>query len=446
MRDEDDFAAYAEARWPRFVRTLVLLGVTPEDAPVVAVCALARLRDEWGRRDERGDRAAHAYRTLLVARAAAAGPDAETPAPLEPAWPELAEDVADSVPVPPLALDQVVARQRADRRTRRRRGARRWGLAALVLAVVLAGWTWWATRPGPEPGLPDVEVEREANPVAVGWYTDGTLHLDEVALSVPGVRSFAQVPQGAVYADQDGQVVLVRPDGRRTRLGRQDPEGRFAVSARGDLVAWVDVGGELRVGDLAAGEVVTSVAVEGATRVLAIDDRRVYVDLPDGAFALEWDGGSWQALARVEPEGLLDAAGGTSVHRVGAGRVAVVREGSAGVLRIPGATARLAADGDHVLTRAAGADGRVRIFDTVTGREVATGLDPGAEVLAARLGDDDVATYLVGQPSADPDEGLRISSVGSIQVVTCPIPAPGADTTCTVRVSFPRLTASVLEQ
>ena len=42
MRDDGDFSAYADARWPAIIRTLVLLG-TPA-AVEVATGALARLR------------------------------------------------------------------------------------------------------------------------------------------------------------------------------------------------------------------------------------------------------------------------------------------------------------------------------------------------------------------------------------------------------------------
>jgi hypothetical protein len=499
VRDDGDFAAYAAARWPSMVRTLVLLGVAPDRAPYVVRTALGRLRGDWRRRDELGDLDGHAYRVLLETRGdgRVLGSATATPgglAPTDPDWPALerrldgltpaeraavvlsvtaglapdqVEEVLDgatvlappdlrepllraasSVPVPQFALAEVLARQQADRREHRVRTARRAGAAALVVALVAGGWTWWATRPGPPAGLPDAEVERVGNPATVGWYTDDTLRLDRVALSIDDLQRFTQLPQGAVYADSVGEVVLVDLDGHRIRLGTQVPNGVFAASAQDGLVAWVDVSGspELRVYDLATDEVVATTSVEEATRVVAIDDGLVYVAGSDGAYVFEFDGDGWTALARVDPDGLLDVAGGATAFQADPQTVDVVHQDSALGVSVAGVGAQLAPEAGYVLTRGGGPDGPVRIFDTFTGKEIDTGLAPDAQVSAAKLGGRGLATYLVELAQDDPVDGPRLSNSGSLQLVTCPLGPPGRRSTCSVHLTFPKSTSWTLEQ
>ncbi|MCW2850577.1 MAG: hypothetical protein JWM84_241 [Nocardioides sp.] len=501
MRGDGDLAAYAAARWPSMVRTLVLLGVAPHRAPYVGQGVLARLRDDWRHRDDLGDLDSHTFAVLLEAwrrepddaPGAAADPDL---APGDPDWPELqrrldllpvqhraaavlgaatdlsADQVeavlgsaapapddlheplaraASAVPLPGFSFDEVVARHLAERRERRARTARRAGVVVLVLAVVAGGWTWWAMRPGPAAGLPDVEVERVDNPAPVGWYSDGTLRLDGVALSIDDLQSFARVPRGAVYADGSGEVVLVDSDGHRTRLGEQAADGVFAASAQDGLVAWVDVAGdpELRLYDVAADEVVATTSVAEATRVLAIDDGRVYVagsDGSDGAFVFESERESWTALARVSPDGLLDVGGYAAAYQTDPRTVDVAHLQSALGVRVPGTGAQLAPDGAHVLTRHGGPHGPVRIYNAFTGQAIDTGLAPDAEVYAAKLDGRGLVTYLVELAQDEPVDGPRLSNSGSLQLVTCPLGRPGEVSTCTVHLTFPRSTTWALEQ
>ncbi|MCD4535572.1 hypothetical protein LRP67_15885 [Nocardioides sp. cx-169] len=500
MRNDVDFSAYALARWPSLVRSLVLLGVPAAEASDVGVTVLARLRGDWRRRDELGDLAEHTFRVLLDALHDAAGRwqghavDGELE-PLDPGWPELrarldqlgetqraavvlpvtaglgddqvgwllgdagavpardlAEEIrraADSIPVPPLLLADVAARQRVDRRARQRRLARRSALALAVLAVFAGAWTWWAERPDPPAGLADVEAERLENPVGVGWYSDDTLRLDRVALGIEGLESFVQLEQGAVYAATDGSLVLVDTEGDRTLLGRQDRDGAFAASAVDGLVAWVQTGGgdddaaELRVLDVASGELVAAAPVREPARVIAVDAGVVYVEDAAGFSSLQAGAGNPGALVLMGRPGLLDAAGPTLVYQL-PGAVEISRIGAGSGTVVPGFGGQLSPEGDYLLTREGGPEGPVRIFDTLDGTEVDTGLAPGAEVLAANLDRRGVATYFVGRPSADPDEGLRISSAGSVLVVTCPLSDLVAQVTCTTRVSFPRILPSAL--
>lgn len=456
MRDDADFAAYAVARWPSLVRSLVLLGSPAQEAHDLARTVLAQLRSDWRHRDELGDIDEHTALTLLEARrrahptgrAARDAPsdhaalvlqallDVDGEAPESDLQPVREE--ADEVVVEPLDLGEVVVLEQQQRRARRRRTTRIVVVAVVVLAVVAAGWTWWVTRTAQPEDLPDAPVEEVDNPVPVGWYTGDTLHLDRVALTIDDLQSFAQVPQGAVYSDTAGEMVLVEPDGARTRLGAQSPTGTFAASHQDGLVAWVDVSGspELRVYDLAEREVVGATEVDDETRVLAIEGRVVYVQSADGAYAFE-HGRGWAALARVGPEKLLDVAGVASVFQYGPQVLLVSRGSELGVgLTRPGTGAQLAPEGDYVLTRAGGSEspGRVRIYETIEGEELDTGLTPDAEVRAAKLGGRGRATYLVER---GPD---------SLELVTCPLVAPGYFTSCTVHRTFPRSPSATLAQ
>lgn len=65
MADDADFASYLVARWPALVRTLVLLGGTPEEAEAGAREALARCRPEFERVRREGDLDGYVYRRLL---------------------------------------------------------------------------------------------------------------------------------------------------------------------------------------------------------------------------------------------------------------------------------------------------------------------------------------------------------------------------------------------
>ena len=60
-----DFDAYARARWPRLVRTAVLLGATPTEAEDVAQEALTQVLVKWERVSAVEDRDAYVHRMLV---------------------------------------------------------------------------------------------------------------------------------------------------------------------------------------------------------------------------------------------------------------------------------------------------------------------------------------------------------------------------------------------
>ena len=65
MKDEADFAAYADARWPALVRSAALLGCPAAEAEDLAQTTLVRCYLAWQRVRRAGDRDAYVYRILL---------------------------------------------------------------------------------------------------------------------------------------------------------------------------------------------------------------------------------------------------------------------------------------------------------------------------------------------------------------------------------------------
>ncbi|GEP37178.1 hypothetical protein NPS01_08410 [Nocardioides psychrotolerans] len=501
MRDESDFEAYAVARWTALVRTAVLLGSRPDVALRQARSTLGLVRARWRGRDEVGDLDVHLYRTLLDVRrddpvawwSTAAPLDA---APLDPQWPALSASldvltpgdraslvlrsvaalateqvelvlgrelgpapsddtlrrVAESLHVTPVVLADVAAEQRADRRARGRRTTVTAGAVVAVLAVVVGGATWWGTRPEPRAPLTDVPVERSANRAPVAWYTDGTLHLTDVELRVEALRTFFEVDSGAVYADANGAIVHVDTDGVRTRIGTQRRDGTYQVSAEEGLVAWVDESDdrELRVWDLAAGEVVGTVPLS--------DDEDIDVVALDAGVAYYVERGRSQAydvaaddVAEVASPRVLDVEGGAVARQESDGAISIAspRDLQDRIVTVVGLGAELSPDGAWVLTRSVEEDtGQVtrRLYDAQQNAEVDTGLDAGAVVFDASVLEGGAVTYLVELAQEDPDDGPRLSNSGSLQLTSCETPRPGLEPTCEVVLTFPRSTTWALAQ
>lgn len=60
-----EFDEYAAARWPRLVRSAVLLGARPEEAEDLAQATLTKVWRSWSRVSSADDRDAYVYRILL---------------------------------------------------------------------------------------------------------------------------------------------------------------------------------------------------------------------------------------------------------------------------------------------------------------------------------------------------------------------------------------------
>ena len=500
MRDEGDFEDYAFARWNALVRTAVLLGARPDVARRQARSTLGRVRAGWDRRDEVGDLDVHLHRTLLDVRrderAAWWSEPGEGSGPLDPRWPALEagldaltptdravlvlgsvagldleqvelvlgraldhpqvdEDlrrVAETCPVAPLLLAEVVAEQRAERRARVRRTTITAGAVVVALAVVVGGATWWGTRPEARAPLADAPVERTANAAPVAWYTDDTLHLAEVELRIEALRRFFEVDDGAVYADANGEIVHVDTEGVRTRIGTQRRDGTFQVSAEDGLVAWVEQSGtpELRVHDLVAGEVVgqRGLGADEDIDVVALDDGVAYYVERGRNYAFDVEQVDVVELASPK---VLDVAGGAVARQddVGAVSLASPRDREDRIVTVPGVGAELSPDGELVLTRTinpVSEVGTLRLYDARSAVELDTGLSSTATVYAAHLRAGGAATYLVELEQPDPDDGPRLSNAGSLQLTACDAPRPDVETPCEIVLTFPRSSTWALAQ
>ena len=116
MRHDGDFAAYAAARWPAIVRSLVLLGCPQPEAEEIARQGFARCYLAWGRVRESDDIDVRVYREVLDCRdrargrTAVADPAASDPSVAEPARVDrVAGDPTDAVLVRH-ALEQALGR------------------------------------------------------------------------------------------------------------------------------------------------------------------------------------------------------------------------------------------------------------------------------------------------------------------------------------------------
>lgn len=65
MKDEEDFSAYAGARWPALVRSAVLLGSSLAEAEDLAQATLVRCFLAWSKVRRARDRDAYVYRILV---------------------------------------------------------------------------------------------------------------------------------------------------------------------------------------------------------------------------------------------------------------------------------------------------------------------------------------------------------------------------------------------
>ncbi|MFC7724643.1 hypothetical protein ACFQW6_05960 [Nocardioides sp. GCM10028917] len=194
MTDRSDFATYVDARWPDLVAGLEDDGVPGDRARLAVAEVLLAARRPWQRRvrDEQVDVTLWAEvreRAGLPVRPGEPVPHAVRP-----------RDPRDR---PEGWLDRAVE----VRAVRRRRAVRR-GVAGLaVVALLAAGWAWWAAQPEPPP------VRAEANRLPVAWYAEGELHLEDVVVGLPEVEAFVADGPAVVARLRSGEMVRVDAEG-----------------------------------------------------------------------------------------------------------------------------------------------------------------------------------------------------------------------------------------
>lgn len=478
MGDGTDFSSYLAARWPAIVRSLVLLGSTPERAEADALEGIVRGRSSWERERREGDVDVWVYRTVLEARGRGADPPvlqgpgivdptivdldervvllAELEAALaalppeqrevlvlhfvaeldtaqvaevlgvgleavetrlrEPVPPAVFHDASEAIPLHPAPVGTVAALVRARRRRRVRWTAG--GLAA-ALAVV-ASATWVGTRPADD-DLPEPDVIRVANPADVAWYANRALHLADVTVELPQLAEMVEVPDGVVYADRDGRVVLVDGDGALTGLGRTDPGTPIAGSGERGWVTWLDADGSpgLVVFDtLARREIARLPVAEGAVPI-AIDQDKIYYSQGREAFA--WTTGQEEPTREPRDE-LLDVSSAVRVTRFSDSSVMITQPLFDIEVTVPGVGAQVSPDGDHVLTRVdfEQAD-EVRVYEAATGDQVQLDISSLDVAVAAGFGPDHTVTFVMARREHSPEAGefMRLSNSGPHTLRTC---------------------------
>jgi DNA-directed RNA polymerase specialized sigma24 family protein len=317
---------------------------------------------------------------------------------------EIFHRAGESIEVLANPVDEVVAEARAQRRRRRRTVV----VGVAAAALVLGGLTWWAERePAEEDGpLPPAAVTRVKNPVQVAWYANGRLHLEKVAVSVPAVTELVELNGGAVYGDHEGTVAFVAADGQRRRIGHQEPDSPLVASSGEAWVAWIDPGEEggagpaIQVYDVSAGELLAARDVASTdVHLVAIDQRQVFYEGPDGAFA--WTPGVETAV-KLERTGLLDVESANRVYQVG-GSIDMVQSFFNVSFARPGTGAFISPGGVLVLSKAPGpgvAEGRPfrpLLYDARSGARKPSGVGVGERAVDAAFSRNNTAIYFVAQ-------------------------------------------------
>ena len=331
---------------------------------------------------------------------------------------EVFRRAAASIEVLAPPYQEVVELARRQRSRRRRVVAG--GTAAALVVVGIATWAATRSSPPPEPGPLHVVVER--NPVSIPWYADGRLHLRSVAVDLPGVTDAAAVGGSVVYLDEDGDVGIVDPRGVRSVVGSAGAGSTVVGSGVDNWAAWVhgdESGTRLVVWSVATDEVLATTEVEAGTRLVAIDQDRVYFRDDTGSYA-------WQAAVpgmapeRVAAGDLADVASATRVYQRGR-RIDMVQPlFSVSFLR-PGEGAGVSPGGSYVTTRAPGpwepgSPYVPLLYDTRSGDRMPSGVAPDERVVDSAFGVSGELLYLVAN-LADLQGATLDGDVGTLLVL-----------------------------
>jgi len=364
--------------------------------------------------------------------AEATGSWTETPAP--PLGAVDLHDALDALPVPSAPVAEVLALAAARRRRRRRALAG----GAVVVLVVTGLATWVGTRP-PAPEPPAPAVSREINLAEISWYANQELHLDEVTVELPDLHQVLAVPDGAVVARGDTEVLLVDGDGVVTRLGARLAGSTIVGSQERGWVAWLEEG-ELVAYDTLARRSLGGTEVTDDAELVALDQDRVYWNSQQGHRFWQPPDATTAGFGE-----LLDVSSGVRAEQWTGRTIRVSQPLFDLRFDLPGVGAVLSADGDHVLTRVDQPDpGTVRLYDTRSGQSLPTGLRRTDLVLEMAFGPDDTVVYVVEhRPNSEAgNQDLRLSTTGGQLLLSCFLGAPPPDafrpTICETVTQFAR--------
>lgn len=311
----------------------------------------------------------------------------------------------------PVAAAPVGATIAGGRRLRVRRRVVAGGVAAAVAAVAF-GTAGLLSRSEEPPDL----VTPAANPLSFVWWADGTLHLPEVTVQIPGVLELAQVPGGVVVLTDEGEARRIDDAGAVQtiglwRSGAPTEDLQPSLRAQDDgTVVWLDgttspqyslVVYDPASGDRVASHPIPTGGFHEAAWLNEFEDGVVYWD--SAAYGQRaWD----IATDKVTKVG----TGATFLIRVENG-VWVTLPESGGGIEIISAGRRLwtssddpawfSPDGSTLVTRTR--SGQIRVRDALTGHQIAAAPDVSDAAGFARIGDDRQLTYVEAGRAADGD-------------------------------------------
>lgn len=347
---------------------------------------------------------------------------------------QLAEEAfglaAQGVEVGPAPVEEVVAAART--RQGRRRRVVALSVAGVVAVAGIATWAGARQAADPQPGPSG--VTREENVADTVWWAAGVLHLPHVAVELPDVEQVARLGEGAVVGDDEGEVVLVAPDGTATTIGHQVPGAPLVASEHQGWVVWVDPqdrAPQLVVYDVGTRRTlaIRELAFEGprwgplekGSHPIAVDADRVY-------YADQYGDWAWRPeTARVaRARDLLDVSASTVVWRADEDHIRMFQSFFDVDFVREGRGAQVSPGGEYVLTRtttrrSAGQFGPVLVYDTRSGHRLWTGVEPGEVAMAASLGPDDLVTYVIADRTAEGQdvEFTRPPYNGPFELRTC---------------------------
>ncbi|MGA8257957.1 MAG: hypothetical protein WB767_15415 [Nocardioides sp.] len=480
MRDDDEFASYAHARWPTLVRVVRVMGAGPRHATVVGQETCRSLHQRWSQRNEWFDLDVELYREVVAAWGRtsygwwAEPNDVSTAtgyADLEPlldrldpirrwrlaleAVAGLSEDdaalvvgrlsdpphsapvsvghhelfaAAQAFAVGPAQISAAIADDEARRRRSRRISLVTVGAVALVGAAFTPAAVDYFDRaddgrdPVPRVIDPDSLVPRpnqgpDGVVLTVPWFVEGMLRLGNRAYDVGLVTGLAEVPGGAIVQLADGTLARVRADdGRQILIGASRPGSAFATSAATGWAAWITPGPRPEV--VVADE--SSERLRGTLnrgeQVIALEGRATYLAGPDGYRVLR-PGGPQTEVPLV---GLVDVAARSSVVKGPGEFLRVQREGGDDLL-VRGEGARLSDTGEFLLTRVGepGTSQDLVVIEVATGQRVTLALPDSGTGVGAAFGPENSVTFLFVNDEMDSIDDPRMADQPAYDLVTC---------------------------